>query len=145
MRYSKLSGISSLLTVVVSLASATDLKPVSGAELRQQCLAHATSPQSAKGQACSGYVRGFIEGSAAIQTGRNDPGSDDESFSDRAFRTRLGVRPDPPPAYCLEATVSLSQLISQIIRLLDDQPSLLESNARDVLHRMLQRSHRCRT
>lgn len=142
MRYSKLSGMGPLLAVIASLASAADLEPMSGAELRQRCLAYIASPQSATGQACSGYVRGFIEGSTVTQVGVSTSGG--ESFTDRALRTRLGMRADPQPTYCVDATVSLSHLISQILRLLDEQPNLIESNARDVLHQVLQRFHRCR-
>ena len=125
-------------------ASAGELAPLSAVELHQRCLRYVEDPQRTDGRSCAAYVRGFVEGSPLVQVRSPDSAQAwRESFSDRAFRTRLGARPLEKPRYCVNSTVTLPQFVGQMLRELEEQPLALDASASDVLLRTLERSYRC--
>lgn len=123
---------------------AADLGPLSGIELHRRCLAYTDAPQSADSRSCAAYIHGFIDGSPQVQFYTDETAVHRrESFSDRALRTRLGLRPDPQPLYCVNDSVSLSKFIAQMLTHLDDHPPHEDMSASVVLYATLQRFHRC--
>jgi hypothetical protein len=123
--------------------SAADLAPWSGAELNRRCLAYGDAPQSPDSQSCAAYVRGFVDGSTLVHFQADPTSTLRESFSDRAFRTRLGVRRAAQPLYCVDSTVSLSQFVAQMLTHLQEHPRERDESASAVLYGTLMRFHRC--
>jgi Rap1a immunity proteins len=128
----------------VAPLSATDLLPLSSAELHKRCLVFSESPQSEEGRACAAYVRGFIEGSDRIVLRESDPivQQQSESFSERALRTRLG-RISPKPEYCLQSALSLQEFIAQMLAYAEDHPPASDASASVLLYGTLRRFYRC--
>lgn len=136
--------VSMLSTLAPSSLFAADLAPLPAVELHERCLAYADEPDSAKGRSCASFVRGFLEGSPEIHFSASSPEEErKESFSDRALRTRLGVRTNATPTYCLDSSVSLSNFIASLVSFIDEHPSPESLNASDVLYGTLRRSYRC--
>jgi hypothetical protein len=137
-------AVSMLNTLATFSLFAADLAPLSAIELHERCRAYVDEPDSAKGRSCAAFVRGFIEGSPEIHYCANAWEKEQkESFSDRALRTRLGVRPHATPLYCLDSSVSLQNFIASIVSYIDEHPSPEGLTASDVLYGTLRRSYRC--
>jgi hypothetical protein len=135
--------ISSLMLTapVATQLQAGELAPLTSVELHELCLAYIDAPESDAGQACAAYVRGFIEGSDRVVL-RSDEQTHEESFSERAWRTRLGI-PQPDPRYCLEKTVSLQGFITQLLAQAERKPPEQDVSAQELLYATLSRFHRC--
>ena len=123
--------------------SAADLAPWSGAELQRRCLLYEDAPESPDSLSCAAYVRGFVEGSTQIQFRAVTTNPSRESFSERAFRTRLGVQRAPQPVYCIDRTASLSRFVAQMLAHIEEHPTKGDVSAGAVLHATLLRFYRC--
>src|SRR5690554_5766013 len=111
---------------------ADELQPLSSIDLHERCLAYRDAPDSEAGKACTAYVRGFIEGSPEIVIAEVHRTEQDESFTDRAWRTRLGhVRGEP--RYCIGADTSLADIIEQLLRHAETKPPSEELSASGLL------------
>jgi hypothetical protein len=131
-----------LLSLVLVPADATELAPLTSAELGELCGVYLESPESDQGRACSAYVRGFIEGSTKVVV-REDSEIRSESFSERAWRTRLGIRSLPVPEYCVEKAISLRDFVVQLLEQAEHKPPAAEESASALLYATLSRFHRC--
>jgi hypothetical protein len=131
------------LTVAPFLArvDAAELAPLTSMELHELCLAYIRAPESEEAQACAAYVRGFIEGSEQVVLRNNDEVRP-ESFSERAWRTRLGATPQKP-RYCLKARLPLREFITQMLKQAERKPPTEDSSADALLYGTLSRLHRC--
>lgn len=121
---------------------ADELQPLSSVALHERCLAYRDAPASEAGRSCAAYVRGFIEGSPEIvieEVRRTEQG---ESFTDRAWRTRLG-RVKDEPRYCVSADTSLADIIEQLLQHAQTKPPSEEENASALLLGTMSRFHRC--
>lgn len=142
-RYHMLT-IAAMLLLTSQPSFPADLSPLSGSELHERCRAYASAPHSTEGRSCAAYIRGFIEGSTLVQLHTSETAvTQQESFSERAFRTRLGLRSSAQPLYCVDRTMSLSRFIMQMLAHLDERPRERDANAGDVLYSTLQRFYRC--
>ncbi len=132
------------LTVAPFLArvDAAELAPLTSMELHELCLAYIRAPESEEAQACAAYVRGFLEGSEQVVLGNRDKEARPESFSERAWRTRLGASP-PKPRYCLKERLPLREFIAQMLKQAERKPPTEDSSADALLYGTLSRFHRC--
>jgi hypothetical protein len=118
-----------------------EIAPLAASELYASCRIHRDEPDDPAGASCTGYLRGLLDATERI-VGVEDAGSSRESFRDRALRTRAGSRQLGAPRYCLEASVSLEQII---VELLANRVSDAEgTTAATAVYRTLQRLHACR-
>jgi hypothetical protein len=130
-----------LTTPLGAQVQAAEFAPLTSVELHELCLTYVDAPEGDEGQACAAYVRGFIEGSDRVVL-RSDDQAHGESFSERAWRTRLGV-PRPEPQYCLQKTLSLQAFISQLLAQAKRKPPEQDVSAQELLYATLSRFHRC--
>jgi hypothetical protein len=122
---------------------AAELEPLTSVELHALCRAYVHSPESEDARACAAYVRGFIEGSElVIVRGEDVQPLRQESFSERAWRTRLGIS-RPEPRYCLSPAVTLQELIAQLLAQAEQKPPAGDVSAGALLYATLSRFHRC--
>ena len=100
---------------------------------------------------CIAFVRGFIDGALAtdprVAMNVEREISRDESYSQRAFRTRLGPRMDRyGPSYfadfCIPTPVPLVDIVDGVIADLRDVADRSEP-ARDFVYRHLRRQYPC--
>jgi hypothetical protein len=132
-----------LVTPLVTRADAAELAPLTSMELHELCLAYVHAPQSEEAYACAAYVRGFIEGSDQVVL-RNHATEEvrRESFSERAWRTRLGTK-TPKPQYCLDGSLPLRDFITQMLQYAERKPPTADVSAEALLYGTLSRFHRC--
>lgn len=129
----------SALMLLGTQGSGAELAPLSSAELHRICLAYTRSPESAEGVRCAAYVRGFVEGSSLVVLA--DEPTKRETFTERAFRTRMGVLADPK--YCVNTSVTLNDFILQMLVQAEDKSPQESESASELLYRTLNRFHRC--
>jgi hypothetical protein len=122
---------------------ASDLAPLSSAQLHAQCLAYAAAPTSTEGQLCSAYLRAFIEGSDRVQYDPAKEQDPDESFTERALRTRYGGPTAVRPQYCVNSSVTVDDLIIQLLVQADSHLPDESRAAASLIYATLNRFHRC--
>jgi Rap1a immunity proteins len=133
-----------LATTVMVPAAATDFSTLTSVELHQLCLAYVRAPESDDAQACGAYVRGFIEGSDEVMVSTHENNrTRPESFSERAWRTRLGTGTPRRPSYCLDATLPLREFVRQVLTQAERNPPNEKVSASALMYGTLSRFHRC--
>jgi hypothetical protein len=102
---------------------------------------------------CVRYIQGFIDGAVATdeRVTRNVVGEydDEESFSERAARTRIGKRLERFGAsvyaeYCLGDPVPLKEVVEHVVQDATD-PGRVEANllARDLVYQTIREHYPC--
>lgn len=128
------------------LPQAQALETLTAGQLADECL---DSPQVPAG--CLAYVRGFIDGALAtdprVAMNVERELAREESFSERAFRTRLGPRMDRfGPSYfadfCIPTPVPMAQIVAGIVDELKQITDRAEP-AREFVYRQLRTSYPC--
>ena len=133
------------ITVCLALCSiqqpveGRDLVPLTATELQSACRRHLIDAVSEEARICPAYVRGYIEASPVVVL--RSQGSD-ESFTQRAFRTRNGVIVSRPQ-FCLRQSLTVDELANQIVLQADSHPPKSEQMAGELIEATLTRFHRC--
>jgi hypothetical protein len=120
---------------------------------REELLALCRSESPAEVAVCAGYINGFLDGAFAT-----DPGVVDsvvremetqESFSERAIRTRLGntlerFGPSYYAGFCIPADLPMDTIVEELLDAAQqDIDHAGQENARDYVYRLLQSRHPC--
>lgn len=120
---------------------------------REELLAMCRSESPAKVAVCTGYINGFLDGAFAT-----DPGVVDsvvremetqESFSERAIRTRLGntlerFGPSYYAGFCIPGDLPMEAIVEELLEAAQqDTDHTGQENARDYVYRLLQSRHPC--
>ena len=143
-----------IFVIAVSAASdALAVEALSTEELISHCAVYEQDPDGEDGIFCVRYIQGFIDGAVVtderVTYNVADEYDREESFTERAIRTRLGSRIDRyGPSYyaefCLGEPVPLAEVARVVIA---DLLSLedLEGHelARDVVYGTLRREYPC--
>jgi len=99
-------------------------------QLRADCKAYSTAPDSPDGRRCLAYIQGFVDGIVAAsrpvaQTATTQV-EKNETFSERALRTRLRERDRNPPradaAVCVADSVPTAEVVTQVVAHFDANP-----------------------
>ncbi|MEO0998061.1 MAG: Rap1a/Tai family immunity protein [Pseudomonadota bacterium] len=152
MKY-KLPYLPVLLTGLVAAGQTHAVENLTTEELVSHCIHYADDPDGADGIFCVRYVQGFIDGAVATdeRVTENVAAEYDrnESFTERAIRTRVGSRLDRfGPSYyaefCLGAPVPLAAVVEKVVGDLDDA-ELVERYplARDIVYHTLREHYPC--
>lgn len=140
----RIQAVASLLLMWLVPAHALDT--LTAGQLADDCLRSGEVPSG-----CVAYVRGFIDGAlatdprVAINVEREI--ARDESFSERAFRTRLGPRMDRyGPSYfadfCIPNPVPIQEIVASLVEELRELSDRGEP-AREFVYRQLRRAYPC--
>jgi hypothetical protein len=122
-RYSKL-GCALLLLQLMSVTSANALEVLSSQELASHCALLKTDPEGVDGQYCVRYIQGFIDGAIAtdarVMLNAEDAISGNETFAERAMRTRMPGRVDRSRAaklagFCLGDPLPLRDVVAVVV------------------------------
>lgn len=134
-------------------SEASSVEPLSTATLVSHCEQFAAAPDSAEAKICQSYIQGFIDGAIATdeRVAQNvaSEREDDETFAERATRTRLGPRlrhknPSYYAEFCLGAPVPLQEVTAKIVHdLLDRDFVSDEQRALQVVYRTLREQYPC--
>ena len=143
-----------ILCGVAALASsnADAVEALSTEELVSHCNYHEQDPESVDGVFCVRYIQGFIDGAVATdERVTNNVANEydrDESFAERAIRTRVGSRIDRFQTYyaefCLGETIPLKTVVELVIADLDDAQRVANQPlARDFVYATLRTQFPC--
>ena len=140
-----------MFAVVASDAQAVEA--LSTEELISHCIVYEEDPDGEDGIFCVRYIQGFIDGAVAtderVTYNVADEYDREETFTERAIRTRLGSRIDRyGPSYyaefCLGEPVPLAEVARVVIADLLKLESLEGRElARDVVYETLRREYPC--
>ena len=142
-----------LLCALLTSPTAWAVEALSSAELVSQCDKYYDEQASEDRIFCGRYIQGFIDGAVATdeRVTRNvvEEYEKEESFSERAARTRIGNRLDRFGSsvyadFCLGDPVPLKEVVEHVVA--DAQKEqLAEANplARDLVYRTLREHYPC--
>jgi len=147
--------ILSITTLLVLLTSnyARAVEALSTSELASHCSHYQNDPQGIDAVFCVRYIQGFIDGAVAtderVVSNITMDSEREETFSERAMRTRLGKMKLYGSTYyadfCLGEPVRLKEIVSKVVQELDNPP--LESQeqlARNVVYQTLRNNYACK-
>jgi hypothetical protein len=117
---------------------------LSAAQLRAACIAHKEDAASDSGRACPAYLQGFLDAAAGRTTLVPSRQAAQESWTDRASRTRLGrAAAARVSAVCLDPSTSVAQLIEQVLTHANTHVITDTMSAGKLVSDTLQRFHSC--
>ena len=142
-----------IIALSASAGDALAVEALSTEELISHCAVYEEDPDGEDGIFCVRYIQGFIDGAVAtderVTYNVADEYDREETFTERAIRTRLGSRIDRyGPSYyaefCLGEPVPLAEVARVVIAdlmKLDDLDGY--ELARDVVYMPLRREYPC--
>lgn len=143
-----------ILCSLVALASvnANAVEALSTEELASHCSYYERDPESVDGVFCVRYIQGFIDGAVAtderVTNNVANEHNRNETFTERAIRTRVGSRLDRFGTYyaefCLGEPVPLETVVELVIADLDDTQRIANQPlARDFVYATLRMQFPC--
>ena len=142
-----------LFALALRPESAEAVEALSTEELISHCVVYEQDPDGEDGIFCVRYIQGFIDGAVAtderVTFNVADEFDREETFTERAIRTRLGSRierygPSYYAEFCLGEPVPLKTVVELVIAdLLDSVRVAGQPLARDVVYATLRREFPC--
>lgn len=142
-----------ILTGSFSLAlPASAGAPPPASQLRSDCDQYLAAPDSPDGRRCTAYIQGLLDGVVTagkpiMQTAAATPPRT-ETFSERAYRTRLRERernaPPPDPGVCVADEVPTAEVVRQVISHINENPPAAGDNAATLVLAALRARFRCK-
>lgn len=152
--------LAALATIILSLLISTQrahaVEPLSTQELAEHCSHYSEDPAGVDAIFCVHYVQGFIDGAVAtdatVMKNVVAEYEKDETFTERALRTRSPSRqPSSDDAsvyaeFCLGAEISLKEVVEHVIADLTNREVVEHTLlARDAVYAMLKSDYPCGT
>ena len=142
-----------VVTAVMAASDARAVEALSTEELISHCAVYEQDPDGEDGIFCVRYIQGFIDGAVAtderVTYNVANEYDRDETFTERAIRTRLGSRierygPSYYAEFCLGEPVPLAEVVKVVIADLSQLKNLEGRElARDVVYSTLRRAYPC--
>ena len=153
MKQSVVGIFSALLLIVVAVPAAWAVEALSSDELISHCEYYESDPESIDGVFCVRYIQGFIDGAVAtderVTLNVEAEFAKEESFTERAMRTRLGSRlerfgPSYYAEFCLGEPVALKEVVTLVVRdLLNEEHVGDMALARNAVYKTLRNEYPC--
>ncbi len=141
------------LTLLLSANEAQSVEPLSTPELAGHCALYYEDREGKDAIFCVRYVQGFIDGAVAtdarVLENIASEFDEDETFADRAIRTRIGSRinlkgPTVYADFCLGEADSLESVVEKVVDDLMNRKVLdKDLLARDAVFSTLQNNYPC--
>ena len=137
---------------LLAFSDAKAVEALSTEELVSHCVYYENDPDSVDGVFCVRYIQGFIDGAVATDERVTNNVADEydrqESFSERAIRTRLGSRLERFGTYyaefCLGEPVPLKTVVELVIADLENTKRIANQPlARDFVYTTLRNQFPC--
>lgn len=147
---------SALLTLqLMAVPTANALEVLTAKELTSHCALLSAEPQGVDGQYCVHYIQGFLDGAIAtdarVMLNAENAISGNETFAERAMRTRMPGRGDLSRAaklagFCLGEPLPLRDVVNVVVAdLKAEQDSLAKDEpAMEVVYRSLLKNYPCK-
>jgi hypothetical protein len=151
--YPKLAGVILLLQLVI-VPAAHSVEVLSAQELASHCALFSADPEGADGQYCVRYIQGFIDGAIAtdarVMLNAENAISGEETFTERAMRTRMPGRVDRSRAeklagFCLGDPLPLREVVDIVVADLaaDLASTVQDEPAMEVVYKSLMKNYPC--
>lgn len=139
----------------LSVPSATAVEILSASELASHCRYFHSEPTGVDGEYCVRYIQGFIDGAVAtdvrVMLNAEDDIRKEETFAERAIRTRLPSLDDRRRAarfaeFCLGDELPLRNVVEDVVSRLGEMSEVEfgDVSARDVVYETLRNQYPCR-
>ena len=143
-----------IAAIALTMPPATGaVEALSTAELKLHCEVFEEDPEGEDGIFCVRYIQGFIDGAVAtderVTYNVADEADRDESFSERAIRTRVGLRlnrygPSVYAEFCLGEPVPMEEVVTKVVDDLLNEDFVREMPlARDIVYATLRKNYPC--
>ena len=142
-----------LIIGVFALGDADAVEVLTAEELASHCEAFPDDAASVDGEYCVRYIQGFIDGAVATDVRvmlNMDAERDDETFTERAIRTRMidrdmQLRAAGYAEFCLGDPVPLAEVVGKVVADLEQRVKAMDSSgtARDAVYESLRRNYPC--
>jgi hypothetical protein len=150
----RLVAVFAFVWSVFACADAEAVEILTAEELASHCLAFPDDVESVDGQYCVRYIQGFIDGAVAtdvrVMLNMEAEGDEEESFTERAIRTRIIDRNSQLRAagyaeFCLGDPVPLVEVVATVVADLEQRLKSMDGTgtARDVVYESLRRNYPC--
>jgi hypothetical protein len=153
MNSTRLLGLLVAALTVAALPTAHAVEALSTAELKSHCDIYESDPDGEDGIFCVRYIQGFIDGAVVtderVTYNVADEADRDESFTERAIRTRVGSRlnrygPSVYADFCLGEPVPLAEVVEKVVDDLLNETFVRDMPlARDIVYATLRRNYPC--
>lgn len=141
-----------VMSCLLIATRALAIEPLTAAQLHEVCVDSREQPDSPEARLCVYYVKGFLDGAVATD-GRVAENvvaeiERDESFAERAIRTRVGSRlkdfgPSVYAEFCVGQPDPIVDVVSHVIEELDRYEDLEGIQAQSVVYSSLRRHYPC--
>ena len=144
----QLVAVFAIFLTAFATNDAESVEILTAEELALHCVAFPDDADSVDGQYCIRYIQGFIDGAVAtdvrVMLNMEAEANGDESFTQRAIRTRVIDRTSQSRAagyaeFCLGDPVPLLEVVTKVVADLDERMKSMDSpgTARDVVYESL--------
>jgi hypothetical protein len=140
---------------LMSASTANALEVLSAKELTSHCALLSSNPQGVDGQYCVRYIQGFIDGAIAtdarVMLNAESAVSGNETFAERAMRTRMPGRVDLSRAaklagFCLGDPLPLRAVVDVVVADLTAQQmsKAKDEPAMEAVYKSLLKNYPCK-
>ena len=145
-------AVSMLLWLCLAPAPASAEEWLTGGELERSCELLLQDPASSNGLLCLAFVQGFIAGAdtslSAVSPRSAASSSKEETYADRAARTRLGTLrlqqiQSRYGRYCIGDQVTAVEVVEKVTVYLESHPEASNVTAHDAVREALVFSFPC--
>ncbi len=138
-----------VLSMLFAAGNARAVESLSTAELASHCSYYSKAPEGKDATFCVRYIQGFIDGAVATDERVVSNISTEETFSERAMRTRLGKIKLYGSTYyadfCLGEPSRLKEVVNKVVQDLDNSKTMNKPLlARDAVYQTLRKSYPCK-
>ena len=128
------------------------IEPLTAEELSQICADVDLSPENSESRPCATYVKGFLDGAVAtdarVAENVASEYDNDETFSERAIRTRIIDRmnrfgPSVYADFCVGQPDPIADVLQHVVEELKRYDDLSGVYAQDVVYASLRRHYPC--
>jgi len=141
-----------LISLSLSVSSAKAVEALTSQELASHCSHYDKDPKGIDAVFCVRYIQGFIDGAVATDervVSNIVTGKEEETFSERAMRTRLGKLRLYGSTYyadfCLNDPIKLNEAVEKVVA--DLMNNTIVDNAklaRDVVYQSFLNNYPCK-
>lgn len=131
---------------------ASAIEPLTAAQLEQVCVDYREEGNSPWSTLCLYYVKGFLDGAVATdgRVAENVAAEieREESFTERAIRTRIGSRlqkfgPSVYAEFCVGSPDPIADVVMHVVEELEQYDNLEDVQAQEVVYASLRRHYPC--
>lgn len=139
-----------LVVLLLTATPAAAMEWLDAEDLERSCGAFLDGSTEPDAALCLAYMQGFLAGADAVPgiTWPDPTSGDDESYSERAARTRLGslrmlkLRADKPD-YCLDESLSAIQIVETVAGYLETHTESQRLTNAEVVYEALINEYPC--